>query len=233
MSPDPAPTAVRRAVSPLDERLEAVTGRDVDALWAHRDRGILDEPYTRLVDLHRELVQAETAVTFYRTHLHRLSSGEFPVDGAWFARVGRIVDQLEEAAGEREAAARRVLAILELVEAAARTAPPAGGEAISAADQAALLAIAGGAKLYQNLLTGRLSVTAASGTRIPHAELQRLEGAGLVAVDTSHSAQAGQPVTLTEAGRAALTTARPRKPAGAAKPAPRPGAWPSPSAHRR
>ena len=49
-----------------------------------------------------------------------------------------------------------------------------GSSLLSTDDQAALLAVAGGAKLYEHLLTGRLTVTAASGTRIPHAKLQRL-----------------------------------------------------------
>ncbi|MEU3299747.1 hypothetical protein ABZ729_07980 [Streptomyces sp. NPDC006678] len=213
MPPDPAPAAARRAVSSLDHRIEAATGHDVHTLWTHRDRGLLDEPHARLVDQHRELAQAETGVAYYRTLLHRLSNGEFPVDGALFERIDRTVDQLQEAAGARDAAARQVIAALEPIQAAADgTAPAARGDAISAADHAALLAIAGGAKLYEHLLTHRLSVTTASGTRIPYAELQRLEGAGLVSRDTGHPVHAGQPVALTGAGRAALVAAR--RPAG-------------------
>lgn len=78
MPPDPAPAAVRRAVSPLDHRIEAVTGHDVDTLWAYRDRGVLDEPHAHLVDRHRELARAETGVTFYRVLLHRLSTASSP-----------------------------------------------------------------------------------------------------------------------------------------------------------
>ncbi|MBT2509236.1 hypothetical protein J7I98_25810 [Streptomyces sp. ISL-98] len=236
MPPDPAPAAVRRAVSPLDHRIEAVTGHDVDTLWAYRDRGVLDEPHVHLVDQHRELAQAEIGVIFYLKLLNRLSSGEFPVDGALFERIDRTVDQLEEAADVRDAAARRVITALEPIEAAAATATASapGRRPLSTADQAALLAIAGGAKLYEHLLTGRMSVTAASGTRIPYAELQQLEGAGLVSRDTGHPVHAGQPVALTDAGRAALFAARrpptttqvPKLPA-------RRGAWPSPTKHRR
>ncbi|MFE0187988.1 hypothetical protein [Streptomyces sp. NPDC058989] len=233
MPPDPTSAATRRAVSPLDHRIEAVTGHDVDTLWAHRDRGVLDEPHTRLVDLQRELAQAEIGVTFYRTLLHRLSSGEFLVDGALFERIDRTVDQLEEAAGVRDAAARRVIAVLEPIESAARTAPVAGREPISAADQAALLAIAGGAKLHQHLLTGQMSVATASGIRVPYADLQRLESAGLISRDTGRPVHAGQPVALTEAGRAALVATRRPKTTEVAKPAARTGAWPSTSAHRR
>ncbi|MFF7543395.1 hypothetical protein ACFZCU_07130 [Streptomyces canus] len=207
MPPEPAPAPARRAVSPLDYRIEAVTGHDIDTLWAYRDRGVLDEPHAHLVDQHRELAKAQTGVTFYLRLLNRLSSGEFDVDDALFTRIDRTVDQLEEATGARDAAARKVLAALEPVEAAAAASMP-GANPLSTDDQAALLAIAGGAKLYEHLLTGRLSVTAASGTRIPHAKLQRLENAGLVVRDTGHPVHAGQPVVLTDAGRAALFAAR-------------------------
>jgi hypothetical protein len=233
MPPEPEPTAARRAVSPLDPRIETVTGHDVDTLWAHRDRGILDETHAELVDRHRELAQAETGVTFYRTLLHRLSSGEFPVDAALFERIDRTVDHLEAAAASRDAAMRRVLDALEPIEAAAQSAPNGGEAQITAADQAALLAIVGGAKLYEHLLTGRLSVTTASGTRVPYAELQRLQSAGLVALDTSHPVHAGQPVSLTDTGRAALAASRRTKRSNASLPTARPGAWPSAPAQRR
>ncbi|MBP5860555.1 hypothetical protein QA995_37735 [Streptomyces scabiei] len=207
MPPEPTPAPARRAVSPLDHRIEAVTGHTIDTLWAYRDRGVLDEPHAHLVDQHRELAKTQTGVTFYLRLLNRLSSGEFDVDDALFTRIDRTVDQLEEATGARDAAARKVLAALEPVEAAAAASMP-GANPLSTDDQAALLAIAGGAKLYEHLLTGRLSVTAASGTRIPHAKLQQLENAGLVIRDTGHPVHAGQPVALTDAGRAALFAAR-------------------------
>ncbi|MFJ7164083.1 hypothetical protein ACIQUV_01085 [Streptomyces globosus] len=232
MPPEPAPAAARRAVSPLDHRIEAVTGHDVDTLWAFRDRGVLDEPHARLVDRHRELAGAQTSVMFYLKLLNRLSSGEFLVDTAWFERVDRAVDQMEEAADERDVAARKVLAALEPIE-AATAAPVRGKGTLTTDDQAALLAIAGGAKLYEHLLTGRLSVSDASGTRIPYAELQRLEEAGLVVRDTGHPVHAGQPVALTDAGRAALFAARRPPTTQAPKPPARPGAWPSTPARRR
>jgi hypothetical protein len=125
-----------------------------------------------------------------------------------------------------------VLAALEPIEAAAATSMPVA-EPLSTDDQAALLAIAGGAKLYEHLLTGRMSVTAASGTRIPHAKLQRLEDADLVVRDTSHPVHADQPVALTDAGRTALLAAR-RTPTTQAPKAPaRPGTSPSAPAQRR
>ncbi|MFJ2875862.1 hypothetical protein [Streptomyces sp. NPDC087298] len=46
-------------------------------------------------------------MTFYRVLLHRLSSGEFPVDGALFERIDRTVEQLEQAADVRDGAAQR------------------------------------------------------------------------------------------------------------------------------
>ncbi|MEE1765313.1 hypothetical protein [Streptomyces sp. SP18BB07] len=230
--PEPTSTPARRAVSPLDHRLEAVTGHDIDTLWTYRDRGVLDEPHAHLVDLHRELAKAQTGVTFYLRLLNRLSSGEFEVDDALFARIDRTVDQLQEAATARDAAARHVLAALEPIEAAAAASMP-DVKPLSMGDHAALLAIAGGAKLHEHLLTGRLSVTAASGTRIPHAKLQRLEDAGLAVRDTTHPVHAGQPVALTDAGRAALLAARRTPTTPAPKVPQRPGTPPSTPAQRR
>ncbi|MGW4345307.1 hypothetical protein ACWEL8_09545 [Streptomyces sp. NPDC004690] len=231
MPTDPAPSVVRPALSPLDHRIEAVTGHDVDTLWQLRDSGVLDEPHTHLVDQHRKLAEAQTGVTFYRRLLARLASGEFSVDGALFARIARTVDQLEAAAGVRDAAVRTVLDALEPIESAA--APASGENPLTADDQAALLAIAGGAKLHEHLLTGRMSVTTASGTRVAHAKLTRLQEAGLVTVDTSHPEHAGQPVELTQTGRAALVASR-RSPASTPVPKPpQPGAWPSAPAPRR
>ncbi|MBZ3904453.1 hypothetical protein [Streptomyces griseiscabiei] len=230
--PEPTPTPARRAVSPLDHRLEAVTGHDIDTLWTYRDRGILDEPHAHLVDRHRELAQAQTGVTFHLRLLNRLSSGEFDVDDALFTRIDRTVDQLEEATAVRDVAARHVLAALEPVEAAA-AALTSGAKPLSTDDHAVLLAIAGGAKLHEHLLTGRLSITAASGTRIPHAKLQRLEDAGLAVRDTTHPVHAGQPVALTDAGRAALLAARRTPTAPAPKVPQQPGTPPSTPAQRR
>lgn len=235
MPPDlPVPASSRRVLSSLDHRIEAVTGQDVDTLWAHRDRGLLDDSHDQLVDRHRDLARATTTVTFFRTLLHRLSSGEFPVDGDLLERIDRTVDQLEEAAEARDATARQVIAALAPIETAANAAPAAGGEQLSADDRAALLAIVGGAKLHEHLMTNRKSVTTGSGTRIPYAQLERLESAGLVSRDTGHPLHAGQPVTLTEAGRAALVDARHSTTRHVPTPAARPpGAWPPSPSHRR
>ncbi|PIM71263.1 hypothetical protein CTU88_14100 [Streptomyces sp. JV178] len=232
MPPDPAPGTARRAISPLDRRVEAATGHGIDTLWAYRDRGVLDEPHARLADRHRELVKAEISVTFHRQLLNRLTSGEFPVDSALLARIGRTVHQMEEAAGERDAPAVRVIAALEPIETAARTNEPDGREPLPVADRAALLAIAGGAKLHEHLLSGRMSVVTASGSRIPYTHLRRLESAGLVSRDTSHPVHAGQPVALTDAARAALADS-PRPTPTAAPASARPGVWPTSSGHRR
>ncbi|MER7963786.1 hypothetical protein [Streptomyces ardesiacus] len=231
MPPQPAPTPARRAVTQLDHRLEAVTGHDIDTLWAYRDRGVLDDPHAQLVDPHRTLASAQIDVPFYLKLLNRLTSGEFPVDGALFVRIDRTVDQLEEAANACDAA-QKVLAALEPIEAAAAASTPDGGR-LSTDDRAALLAIAGGAKLHEHLLTGRLSVTASSGTRIPYPQMQQLERAGLTVRDTSHPVHAGQPVSLTDAGRAALLDARRTLTTHAPKSPARPGASPSTPAKRR
>ncbi|MFE6031488.1 hypothetical protein [Streptomyces niveus] len=230
MPPDPEPENAPRAVSSLDYRIRAVTGHDTDTLWSLRDRGLLDEPHADLVDRHRELAAAETRLIFCRTLLHRLAGGEFPVEAALFESIDRTVDQLEEAADTRDAAARRVMTALEPIE----TAAGAAADGLTAAHHAALLALAGGATLRLHLLTGQVSVTTASGTCIPLRELQHLEEAGHVSYDTRHSAHTGQPVALTGAGRTALAAAR--RPATTQAPATaagRPGARTSPPAQRR
>ncbi|NEB88973.1 hypothetical protein G3I43_33135 [Streptomyces anulatus] len=226
---EPAQVPARRAVSPLDHRVEAATGHDIDTLWTYRDRGVLDEPHAHLVDLHRELAQAQTGIVFYLKLLNRLSSGEFEVDAALVTRIARTTDQLEQATGTRAAAAQAVVDALEPIEAASTH----DAKVLSTDDQAALLAIAGGAKLHEHLLTGRMSVTAASGSRIPYAKLQRLEGTGLVVRDTDHPVHAGQPVALTEAGRAALFAARRTPTTQRPKAAAPTGAWPSTPTPRR
>ncbi|MGW5868285.1 hypothetical protein ACWFRJ_39770 [Streptomyces sp. NPDC055239] len=230
MPPDSAPAAARRPVSQLDHRIEVATGQDVDTLWTYHDRGILDEPHAHLVDRHRDLAKAETGVLFHRTLLHRLTSGEFPVDSALLARIDRTVDQLEEAAEIRDTATRQVLTALKPIEATAHAAE--GHQQLSAADQAALLSLVGGAKVHAHLLTGRMSVPTASGTRVAYTHLQRLEAAGLVSRDTGHSEMAGQPVTLTDAGRTALASSR-RHPPAAAPALTKPGSWPTTPARPR
>lgn len=178
------------------------------------------------------MATAHTGVTFYLRLLNRLASGEFDVDRALFTRIGRSVHQLEEAVRTRGAVARKVLGVLESIEVSAADSAR-DTKQLSTGDQAALLTIAGGAKLYEHLLSGQMSVTAASGIRIPHAELQRLENVGLVVRDTGHPVHAGQPITLTDAGRAALFAARRASTARAPKLPTGPGtSWPAPP-HRR
>lgn len=228
----PRDTPVRKALTQLDHRIEAAVGHSIDRLWQHRDRDLLDEQHAHLVDAHRALVQAETNVAFYRSQLNSLSSGEYPVDGALFERIGRTVGLLEDAARTRDQRHAEAVAALEPVESAARDNAPRDVPNLPAPDIAALLAITQGAKLHQNLLTQQLYVVTASGTRIPYSQLHRLEEDRLVVRDTSHPVTAGQPVTLTDTGRAALTAPRSPKAPGTA-PVPRPGTWPAATPGRR
>ncbi|AZM56358.1 hypothetical protein DMA15_30335 [Streptomyces sp. WAC 01529] len=228
----PPNAPVKKALTQLDHRIEAAVGHSIDRLWQHRDRDLLDERHAHLVDAHRALVQAETNVTFYRCQLNSLSSGQYPVDGALFERIARTVDLLEDAARTRDERQVQTVAALEPVEAAARDSAPRDVPNLPAPDIAALLAITQGAKLRQNLLTQQLYVVTASGTRIPYSQLQRLEEDRLVVRDTSRPVTAGQPVTLTDTGRAAVTAPRLPKVPGAV-PAPRPGTWPAATPARR
>ncbi|MFB7270750.1 hypothetical protein [Streptomyces sp. NPDC056244] len=199
-----SPASPKKSLTAFDHRIEAAVGQSIDQLWKQRDDGRLDEQHSRVVDAHRSLVQAETDIIFYRSQLQLLASGEFPADVMLVEGVDRAVDQLEQAIAVRDERERTVGAVLEPVEAAARSQAPCGAAELSAPDFAALLAIAQGATLRQYLLTGQVSVLTASGTHTKFSRLQRLETAGLVVRDTSHTIHTGQPVTLTDAGRAIL-----------------------------
>ncbi|WP_318209507.1 MULTISPECIES: hypothetical protein [unclassified Streptomyces] len=225
--PNPAPP---KALTPLDHRVELAVGFRVGRLWRDHDRGLLDEPAARLATAHRALADAVTAVTFYRVLLQRLSSGEYAIDQALFARLDRTVQQLKQAVVIRDAREQEAVAALELIEAQTSQKPAAPGE-LKAREVALLLAISQGAKLHEHLLTQRLSVVTGSGARVTQQDYERLERAGLVQRDASRPLHAGQPVTLTDAGRVALT-ARPAAPASL-RPAARPGAWPTAPRTRR
>ncbi|WP_371649061.1 hypothetical protein [Streptomyces mirabilis] len=211
MSSPPAPSPNRHPRTVLDHRIETAAGCSIETLWRHREAGLLDAPQAALADAHRDLVRAERDVTFHRARRARLVSGEFPVDEALLARIERTVDQLAHAIGERDAEQAKAAAALEPIEAAA---PRRAPRQVPTKDVAALLAIVQGAKLHENLLTHRLAVVTPSRTRISYAQLQRLQASGLVDRDTSHPVHAGQPVTLTDAGRAVLAAPRPAGPPG-------------------
>ncbi|MBC9719232.1 hypothetical protein H9Y04_42645 [Streptomyces sp. TRM66268-LWL] len=213
----------------LDQRIEAAVGYDVEELRRHRDGGLLDAPHAALADAHRELARAERDVTFYRARLARLASSELPADQALFASIQRTLDHLARAADARDAKQAAAAAALESIESAApRQAPPQ----LATTDVAALLAIAQGAKLHEHLVTHRLAVATPTRTRISYAQLQRLEAMGLVERDRAHPVQAGQPVALTDIGRAALTEPRRSGPPGTT-PAPVPPGFPAVSRSRR
>ncbi|RSO24302.1 hypothetical protein DMH15_31330 [Streptomyces sp. WAC 06725] len=210
-------SSVHTGLTSLDHRVELATGHSIDRLWKLRDRDLLDEPVTRVADAHRKLNDATTHLTFHRGLLERLASGEFEIEQALFTRIDRTVEQMKEATITRDARHAEVLAALEPLGQAGR--PTASGSVpdLSAADQAALMAISEGAQLREHLFTGRLAAVTASGTRVPAATYQRLEAAGCVTRDESHALHAGQPITVTDAGRTALASAR-----GTTRPAPPP-----------
>ncbi|WP_455355354.1 hypothetical protein [Streptomyces sp. SYSU K217416] len=219
MTPSPPD---RPTLTALDHQIETAVGRSVEELRQHRDAGLLDAPHAALADAHRDLVAAERDVGFYRVRLARLASSDLPVDQALFARIDRTLDQLAQAARVRDAKQTTAAAALEPIEAGAPRQVP---RQVPTKDVAALLAIAQGAKLHEHLVTHRLAVATPTRTRISYAQLQHLEANGLVERDISHPMQAGQPVTLTDAGRAG--------PPGTAPATPLPPAFPAVSRPRR
>lgn len=182
-----------------------------------------------MADAHHELAAAERDVTFYRVRPARLASSELPADKTLFARIDRTVDQLAQAADVRDTKQTTAASALEVIEAVTPRQAPLK---IATKDIAALLAIAQGAKLHEHLVTHRLAVATPTCTRIPYTQLQRLEAMGLVERDTAHRVQAGQPVTLTDAGRAALTAPRSAGPLGTT-PVPLQPVFPAASRARR
>ncbi|MEV8128708.1 hypothetical protein AB0P07_32445 [Streptomyces sp. NPDC085944] len=206
-----SPPSDQHTPTALDQRIETAVGYGVQELHRHRDGGLLDTAHAALAMAHRDLVAAERDVAFHRVRLARLASSDLSVDQALFARIQRTLDQLATAAAIRDAKQTAATAALEPIEAvASRQAPPQ----VPTKDIAALLAIAQGAKLHEHLITHRLAVATPARTRISYAQLQHLEALGLVARDTSHPVQAGQPVTLTDAGRSVLTAPRRSSPPG-------------------
>lgn len=199
-------------------------------LAEYHERGLLDGPTAALAEAHRLLRQAQQAVDYHREHLRRLLFDEPVVDTTVADRIDRSIGHLRQAAATRDTHRDAVLAALaELQAVGSARLDTSGAPDLSAPDTAALLAIARGAKLHENLLTQRLSVITSSGTRIAYSALQRLESAGLVARDASRPVHAGVPLTLTEAGRATLTGPRRTKARGTPS-AVRTGAWPPPAA---
>lgn len=212
----------------LDQRIEAAVGYGIEELHRHRDSGLLDVPHATLADAHRELAAAERDVTFHRARLARLAASELLVDQTLFTSIDRALGQLAQAAGVRDAKQATAAEALQPIETAApRQAPPH----LATTDVAALLAIAQGAKLHEHLVTHRLAVATPTRTRISYPQLQRLEAMGLVVRDTTHPVQAGQPVALTDTGRAALTAPRRSGPPGTT-PALHPPAFPAVSRTR-
>ncbi|MFF9785073.1 hypothetical protein [Streptomyces nigrescens] len=201
------PSPAKKALTSLDERVENATGRSVDELWS--EAGLLDAATVRVVTAHRELSEATRTVTFNRTLLHRLTSGETAVDALLLKRIDHACDQLEQAVGRRDLLTADLLHVLRPLEEAAQARTRDAGVDLDPSAFAALAAIAsGGAIFREHLLHHRLAVICASGNRITGTMLQRLETQGLVTRDESRPLHVGQPVTLTEAGRNSLSRAR-------------------------
>jgi hypothetical protein len=216
-------------VSPLDHRLEAATGHDIDTLWAYRDRGVLDEQHAQLVDRHRKLARPQTGVIFHLRLLNRLSNGEFEVDGVLLTRIDRTVDQLKEAADRGTPLPGMCSPPWNPSKSQQR--PSRSSSRLTTRRRAARHR-----RRRQALRTpaDRPDVRH-SRLRHPHppTKLRRLEDVGLVAQDTGHPVHAGPPVAFTDAGRAALfaahrapTTQTPKVPVC-------PGTSPSTPAQRR
>lgn len=206
------------AVAPptaLDDRIHAVTGYSAQQLQRHHADGLLPPDLTALAEAHRDLAGEEADVAYHLGRLHRLSGGQVLADAALLERLARVMRHLADAVTRRDASLDAAAAVLAPLEKAAHSRHEGELPDLTARDFAHLLDLARGARLHQHLVTQRLSVVTASGTRLPFPALQRLEKAGLVEVDRAHPLHAGQPVALTGLGRRALAG---RSPAPTAPP---------------
>ncbi|MCY0932553.1 hypothetical protein OTB20_41835 [Streptomyces sp. H27-H1] len=192
----------------IDDRIETVTGRSIEALWQLDDSKLLAEPVSSLVHAHRALAKAQSALVFNRVQIQRLTSGQFEIDGSVLTRIDRGLVQLKESVATRDLLLSEALTLLAPLEKDALRPTRSLGDEISPPDFARLLAMARGAKLHENIMTRRVSVATATGVKVDQYDFERLEGAGLVTRDTSHPLHAGQPVHVTDLGRSVLAGSR-------------------------
>ncbi|MEU4113246.1 hypothetical protein AB0F71_01930 [Kitasatospora sp. NPDC028055] len=83
-----------------DTRLEAALGQSITALTAAQARA--DAQTARVLDTHRALVAAETAVSFQRVRLVNIATAQRRVDDAVLDELDAQLEKLEEAAEERD-----------------------------------------------------------------------------------------------------------------------------------
>ncbi|MGW2397078.1 hypothetical protein ACWCYY_11040 [Kitasatospora sp. NPDC001664] len=112
-----------------DARLEAALGQSITALTAAQAR--VDAETTRVLDTHRALVAAETAVSFHRVRLVNVATARRRVDDAVLDELDAQLEKLEEAAEERDVLEADLVRLLQAREEAAKRkaaeAPPATG----------------------------------------------------------------------------------------------------------
>ncbi|MEU8924212.1 hypothetical protein AB0D10_25260 [Kitasatospora sp. NPDC048545] len=83
-----------------DARLEAALGRSVTSLIATEARA--DAATARLLDAHRVLTEAETAVAFQRVRLVNVATAKRRVDDAVLDQLDAHLEELEVAAERRD-----------------------------------------------------------------------------------------------------------------------------------
>ncbi|MEU3568768.1 hypothetical protein AB0E96_10145 [Kitasatospora sp. NPDC036755] len=114
-----------------DARLEAALGQSITALTAAQAR--VDAETTRVLDTHRALVAAETAVSFQRVRLINVAAAQRRVDDTVLDELDAQLEKLEEAAEERDVLEADLVRLLQAREEAAKRktteAPPASGPA--------------------------------------------------------------------------------------------------------
>ncbi|GAA2972742.1 hypothetical protein GCM10010519_04780 [Streptomyces lactacystinicus] len=112
-----------------DARLEAAFGQSITALITNQARA--DAKTARVLDTHRALVAAETAVSFQRVRLVNVATAQRRVDDAVLDELDAQFEKLEEAAEERDVLEADLVRLLqareeEVKRKAAEAAPTTG-----------------------------------------------------------------------------------------------------------
>ncbi|MFE6053093.1 hypothetical protein ACFQ6N_20225 [Kitasatospora sp. NPDC056446] len=101
-----------------DARLEAALGQSITALTAAQAR--VDAETARVLDTHRALVAAETAVSFQRVRLVNVATAQRRVDDAVLDELDAQLERLEEVAEERDVLEADLVRLLQAREEAAK-----------------------------------------------------------------------------------------------------------------
>ncbi|MFI7337108.1 hypothetical protein ACIBUY_04110 [Streptomyces sp. NPDC050085] len=193
-----------RTETRFDRQIEQATGLQVLDLWEFDELGLLTQPASAVAAAHRQLAQAEGVVAWHQRRLHRLTAADRVLTPTLMDRLHHYLTSLHDAITDRDRLAAQVADRLEALKTAEPPTPRSAAE-LAPRQIAVLLAVARGAMVVEHLVTQRLSIRTRAGQRIRWHDVEDLEQRGLLVRDPSRPPHIGQPLTLTDRGRDALT----------------------------